>query len=71
MKRRWGSLSRSGVITLNIMLVMAPMECIDYVVAHELCHLVHKNHGPQFYTLLDRIMSDWRQRKALLESTLA
>ena len=68
MKRTWGSCSASGVITLNPHLVKAPAECIDYVVAHEICHLREHNHGRAFYALQERLYPQWRQAKALLRS---
>jgi len=55
------------IIYLNPELVKAPGSCIDYVVAHELCHLIHGQHGPAFYALLSRAMPDWEQRKRRLE----
>lgn len=67
MKTRWGSLSNKGTLTLNTDLIRAPKECIDYVVIHELCHLVHHNHGPDFYALLELISPDWEKHKQKLE----
>jgi predicted metal-dependent hydrolase len=67
MPKRWGSWTHRGVIYLNPELVKAPGSCIDYVVTHELCHLVHGHHGAAFYTLLSRAMPDWEQRKRRLE----
>lgn len=67
MPKRWGSWTRRGVIYLNPELVKAPGSCIDYVVMHELCHLVHGHHGPAFYALLSRTMPDWESRKRRLE----
>jgi predicted metal-dependent hydrolase len=67
MPNRWGSWTRRGLIYLNPELVKAPGSCIDYVVTHELCHLVHGHHGPAFYRLLSRVMPDWEQRKRRLE----
>jgi hypothetical protein len=67
MKKRWGSFSKNGAITLNTELVKAPRHCIDYVIIHELCHLKHKDHGKEFYRLLSRCMPDWEKRKARLE----
>ena len=70
MKKRWGSLSKNGVLTLNTDLVRAPRECIDYVITHELCHLQCHDHGPGFYRLLEKVMPDWEKRKHKLELTL-
>jgi predicted metal-dependent hydrolase len=71
MPRRWGSWSPSGRITLNPDLVRAPTRCIDYVITHELAHLIHPHHGPAFYELLETLMPDWRRRKQKLELLLA
>ncbi len=70
MKTRWGSLSSKGNLTLNIALIRAPRECIDYVMTHELCHLVHRNHGPGFYRLLEQTMPNWKKHKTKLEMHL-
>lgn len=63
MKSRWGSCSEVGTITLNLKLIQVPKPHIDYVIVHELCHLVEHNHGQRFYRLLDRILPDWRERR--------
>jgi predicted metal-dependent hydrolase len=65
---QWGSCSPSGRITLNPLLVKAPRECIDYVLLHELCHLLHHNHSSQFYRTLDRHMPNWRALKEKLDN---
>jgi predicted metal-dependent hydrolase len=70
LKKRWGSLSKQGTITLNSDLIRAPSECIDYVVVHELCHLKYKDHGSKFYAFLKKIMPDWEKRKQKLELAL-
>jgi predicted metal-dependent hydrolase len=66
MKRRWGSCSKTGQITLNLMLIQAPRTLIDYVILHELCHLVELNHSPRFWALLTRILPDWKRRREAL-----
>lgn len=71
MQKRWGSLSATGILTLNIDLIRAPQDCIDYVVIHELSHLRHRNHTPEFYRFLEKVMPDWQKRKHRLEITLA
>jgi len=71
MRTRWGSLSRSGALSLNPDLVRAPRECIDYVILHELCHLIEPDHGPEFRRLLERVLPDWERRKHQLELALA
>lgn len=70
MKSRWGSCHvLKKQITLNKRLLCAPEECIEYVVLHELCHLIHPNHSPDFHGLMSRLMPDWKARKKLLEKT--
>jgi len=70
MKTRWGSLSSKGTLTLNRNLIRAPRDCIDYVVAHELCHLKYKDHSKGFYRLLEQVMPEWERRKHRLELAL-
>lgn len=66
MKRSWGNCSSRGKVTLNIALLQAPVQCIDYVIVHELCHLVEFNHSPRFYALQEKFLPDWEQRRELL-----
>ncbi len=70
MKRQWGNLHTKGVMTLNIKLVRAPTELLDYVIIHELCHLEHMNHGKGFKALLGELMPDWKHKKKALEKYL-
>lgn len=71
LERRWGSLSAGGTLTLNTKLVEAPSLCIDYVIAHELCHHWHPDHGEAFWRLLADVLPDWQRRKHTLEQMTA
>lgn len=70
-RQRWGSMSPAGRLLLNTRLVQAPVDAIDYVITHELCHLEEPHHGPAFIELLDAVMPDWPKRKQRLERALA
>ncbi|MDZ7796276.1 MAG: SprT family zinc-dependent metalloprotease [Candidatus Marinimicrobia bacterium] len=63
MKRRWGSCSSKGVITLNTELIKKAPELIDYVILHELCHLKVPTHNRAFYDLLESVLPDWKTRR--------
>lgn len=67
MSRQWGSCSPKGHISLNVDLMRVPMECIDYVLLHELIHLKVHNHGQTFYRTLDRHLPEWRRIKRRLD----
>ena len=68
---RWGSMSPAGRLLLNRRLIEAPVDAIDYVITHELCHIPQPHHGPAFFDLLARVMPDWERRKERLERVLA
>ncbi|TKG95188.1 M48 family peptidase [Puteibacter caeruleilacunae] len=70
MNKRWGSCNKSGAIQLNLELIKASKKCIEYVIIHELCHLVHLNHSTAFYDLLDKYSPDWRRIKDELEKMM-
>ena len=68
MSSRWGSCQPStGRICINVRLALYPFECLEYVVVHELCHLLVPGHGAEFYELMDRVMPDWKNRRAKLK----
>lgn len=67
MPKRWGSAHRDGRIYLNPELLKAPSICVDYVIAHEVCHLKHRRHDRSFFRLLSQIFPTWREIKARLE----
>nr|WP_312477587.1 SprT family zinc-dependent metalloprotease [Achromobacter ruhlandii] len=67
MRTQWGSCSPKGELLFNPALIKAPRACIEYVVAHELCHLKEKNHSDRFYRLLAAAVPDWQTRKRELD----
>ena len=67
MTSRWGSCQpTTGRICINVRLALYPPECLEYVVVHELCHLLERGHGPRFHVLMDHFMPDWKARRAKL-----
>ena len=62
-RSRWGSCSANGTLSFNWRLVLAPHDVLDYVVVHEVCHLVEHNHGPGFWKLVERRRPDYREPK--------
>jgi predicted metal-dependent hydrolase len=70
-RQRWGSMSPAGRLLLNRRLVEAPVDAIDYVITHELCHRAEPHHGAAFYELLGRVLPDWERRKQRLERVMA
>ncbi|WP_028280360.1 SprT family zinc-dependent metalloprotease [Arthrobacter sp. H5] len=71
MPTRWGSMSPAGRLLLNPDLIRAPMDSIDYVITHELCHLLIPSHSRNFYELQETVMPDWQRRKERLERIMA
>lgn len=66
-KTRWGSCSGKKNLNLNWHCIKAPLEVLDYVIVHELCHLVHMNHSHAFWTLVGQVMPDYEWRKKWLK----
>ncbi|MFC4102183.1 M48 family metallopeptidase [Paenibacillus xanthanilyticus] len=63
---KWGSCSSDKKLTFNYRLAMAPVDVIDYVVVHELCHLFHMNHDRSFWRLVGSVMPDYKEKEAFL-----
>lgn len=71
MQTRWGSCTPKGKIILNPELIKAPKGCIEYVIIHELCHLIHHDHTQKFLDLQTKEMKDSEKWKMKLEKLLA
>ena len=71
MPTRWGSCTPKGKIILTPELIKAPKGCIEYVIIHELCHLIHHDHTQRFLDLQTKEMPDWERWKEKLEKLLA
>ena len=69
MKTRWGSCNhRAGTIRLNTELAKKPRECLEYIVVHELVHLLERHHTDRFIALMDEYLPQWRQLRKLLDT---
>lgn len=66
LKNRWASCSPGGNVNFHWKAMMAPPTVIDYVVVHELVHLVHRNHTAAFWGEVDKVLPDYRERRAYL-----
>ena len=67
MKTKWGSCNpAAGTIRLNTELAKKPKECLEYIVLHEMIHLLEPTHGPRFLALMDSFIPAWRDTRALL-----
>lgn len=69
MKTRWGSCNPAAErIWLNLELAKRPLDCLEYVIVHEMAHLIERRHNKRFYDLMDRYLPEWRNYKQLLNS---
>ena len=66
-RSRWGSCSTTGTLSFNWRLVLAPHDVLDYVVVHEICHLLEMNHGPAFWALVEKRRPGYAEAKAWLD----
>lgn len=60
-RTRWGSCSSKGNLNFNCLLALFPIEVIDSVVVHELCHIKHMNHSPQFYAEIEKVFPEYKR----------
>lgn len=69
MKTKWGSCNpASGSLWFNLELAKRPVQCLEYLVVHELTHLLERHHNDRFMALMDEFLPDWRARRRLLNS---
>ena len=66
-KSRWGSCSINGAIDYNWKIIQAPKKVIDYVVVHELCHLIEHNHSPKYWSYVEKFMPNWKESRNWLK----
>ena len=67
-RTRFGSCSGKNNLSFSFYLMRFPEEAIDYVVVHELCHILQHNHGKEFYKEIEKILPDYKEREKLLRS---
>ena len=68
-KTRWGSCSPKNSVSFSVRLMAKPPEAIDYVVVHELAHILEHNHSKRFWAIVARYLPDYRERRKLLSGT--
>ena len=66
-RTRWGSCSAQGNLNFNIALMRVPLEVLDYVVVHELCHRIELNHSPRFWALVEKVIPDYKKHQKWLK----
>lgn len=66
LKNRWGSCTDEGNLNFNWKCVMAPLSVVDYIVVHELAHLIYKDHSPEFWNMVDKIIPNYEKQKSWL-----
>jgi len=66
-RNKWGSCNKNGEVRFNWRIIMAPMSLVDYVVAHELCHLVELNHSKAFWQLLGKLLPNYAEHREKLD----
>lgn len=67
-KKRWASCTSTRDLLFNWRCAMAPANVLDYIVVHEMCHMIHLNHSKEFWDLVERVMPDYRDRKEWLKN---
>ena len=71
MKTKWGTCSvDAGRIWVNLELAKKPLRCLEYIVVHEMVHLLERSHGEQFARLMDQFLPDWSSRRVELQRSV-
>ena len=71
MRTKWGSCNiEKKTLLLNLDFAREPIECIEYIVVHEMVHLLHRRHNDIFKRYMDRFLPDWREKKETLNQTV-
>ena len=69
MKTKWGSCNPDARrIWLNLELAKKPVQCLEYLIVHELAHLIERHHNARFTALMSKNLSDWKARRVLLNA---
>lgn len=63
LQNRWGSCTEHGNLNFNFKCMMAPLSVIDYIVVHELAHIKYKDHSPDFWNIVDKVIPDYENKK--------
>ncbi len=66
-KARWGSCSLNGIVRFNWKIIMAPVSLLDYLIAHELCHLFHQDHSAKYWQRVQSLLPDYKEKRARLK----
>ncbi|MEA2035071.1 MAG: M48 family metallopeptidase [Euryarchaeota archaeon] len=66
-KQSWGSCTSGNTLNFHWKTILAPMRILDYIVVHEMVHLVEKNHTPEFWEIIKAILPDYEERKEWLK----
>jgi predicted metal-dependent hydrolase len=69
LKNRWGSMTRTGSINLNVNLLKAPHDVVDYIILHELCHLKIKEHSHHYWDYVRRYMPNYQEKIEWLKTS--
>lgn len=67
---RWAAWTGTGTVAFHWKVLQLPVRLVDYIITHELTHLLHPHHDAEFWACVDRALPDWRERKAQLAEDL-